>query len=87
MTDRTVELFEREKKPINNVKPNDNDVAIRVKVSDSSLAAGRHFDETATFISHITRNSIDALKNYFRDDMTTDDWKLVIKLKKILNIQ
>ena len=83
----TVESIEREKKPINNVKPNDGDVAIRVKVSDSSLAAGRHFDETATFISHITRNSIDALKNYFRDDMTTDDWKLVIKLKKILNIQ
>ena len=83
----TVESIEREKKPINNVKPNDGDVAIRIKVSDSSLAAGRHFDESATFISHITRNSIDALKNYFREDMTTDDWKLVIKLKKILNIQ
>jgi len=82
-----VESIEREKKPINNVKPNDGDVAIRVKVSDSSLAAGRHFDENSTFISHITRNSIDALKNYFREDMTTDDWKLVIKLKKILNIQ
>ena len=79
--------LKEKKKPINNVKPNDGDVAIRVKVSDSSLAAGRHFDETSTFISHITRNSIDALKNYFRDDMTTDDWKLVIKLKKILNIQ
>ena len=83
----TVESIEREKKPINNVRPNDGDVAIRVKVVDSSLAAGRHFDESATFISHITRASIDALKNYFREDMTTDDWKLVIKLKKILNIQ
>ena len=83
----TVESIEREKKPINNVRPNDGDVAIRVKVADSSLAAGRHFDESATFISHITRASIDALKNYFREDMTTDDWKLVIKLKKLLNIQ
>ena len=83
----TVESIEREKKPINNVKPNDGDVAIRVKTADSSLAAGRHFDESATFVSHITRASIDALKNYFREDMTTDDWKLVIKLKKILNIQ
>ena len=83
----TVESIEREKKPINNVKPNDGDIAIRVKTVDSSLAAGRHFDESATFCSHITRASIDALKNYFREDMTTDDWKLVIKLKKILNIQ
>ena len=82
-----VESIEREKKPINNVRPNDGDVAIRVKVADSSLAAGRHFDESATFISQITRASIDALKNYFREDMTTDDWKLVIKLKKLLNIQ
>ena len=82
-----VESIEREKKPINNVKPNDGDVAIRVKVADSSLTAGRHFDDNATFISHITRASIDALKNYFRDDMTMDDWKLIIKLKKILNIQ
>jgi translation initiation factor 5B len=82
-----VESIEREKKPINNVKPNDGDVAIRVKVADSSLTAGRHFDDNATFVSHITRASIDALKNYFRDDMTMDDWKLIIKLKKILNIQ
>ena len=82
-----VESIEREKKPINNVRPNDGDVAIRIKVSDSSLAAGRHFDESSTYVSQITRNSINALKNYFREDMTTDDWKLVIKLKKILNIQ
>ena len=82
-----VESIEREKKPINNVRPNDGDVAIRIKVSDSSLAAGRHFDESSTYVSQITRNSINALKNYFREDMTNDDWKLVIKLKKILNIQ
>ena len=82
-----VESIERERKPINNVRSNDGDVAIRVKVADSSLAAGRHFDENSTYVSQITRASIDALKNYFREDMTNDDWKLVIKLKKILNIQ
>ena len=32
-----VESIEREKKPINNVRPNDGDVAIRIKVADSSL--------------------------------------------------
>ena len=83
----TVESIEKEHKSINNVKPQDGSVSIRVKVVDNSLAAGRHFDEKSTFISKITRNSIDALKQYFRDDMTTDDWKIVIKLKKILEIQ
>ena len=82
-----VESIEREKKPINNVRPNDGDVAIRIKVADSSLAAGRHFDENSTYVSQITRASIEVLKFYFREDMTNDDWKLVIKLKKILNIQ
>ena len=82
-----IESIEKDHKPINNVKPNDGSVSIRIKVFDSSLAAGRHFDEKSTYVSQITRNSIDALKQYFRDEMSQDDWKLVIKIKKILNIQ
>ena len=81
-----VESIEREKKPINNVRPNDGDVAIRIKVADSSLAAGRHFDENSTYVSQITRASIEVLKFYFREDMTTDDWKLIMKIMEILNI-
>ena len=82
-----IESIEKDHKPINNVKPNDGSVSIRIKVFDSSLAAGRHFDEKSTYVSQITRNSIDALKQYFRDEMSQDDWKLIIKIKKILNIQ
>jgi hypothetical protein len=37
-------------------------------------------------VSRLTRESIDALKNHFRDDMTKDDWRLVIKLKKTFGI-
>ena len=81
-----VEGMEKDHKPINNVRPIDGSVSIRLKVFDSSITAGRHFDEKCTFISQITRNSIDALKGYFKDDMTMDDWKTVIKLKKILKI-
>lgn len=82
-----VEGMEKSYKPINNVRPVDGSVSIRMKVADSSLTAGRHFDEKCTFISQITRNSIDALKEYFREDMTNDDWKTVIKLKKELEIK
>lgn len=34
----------------------------------------------------MTRDSIDALKNYFKDEMEKDDWRLVIKLKKVFEI-
>jgi len=37
-------------------------------------------------ISHITRRSIDLLKANYRDELSLDDWRLVAKLKKILNI-
>jgi hypothetical protein len=47
---------------------------------------GRHFDESNQIVSAITRDSIDALKQYYKDDMTKDDWKLVIQLKKIFGI-
>ena len=37
-------------------------------------------------VSRITGESIDVLKANFRDDMTKDDWRLVIRLKKVFNI-
>lgn len=82
-----VEGMEKDHKPINNVKPNDGSISIRVKCFDSSLLAGRHFDDKSTYCAYITRNSIDVLKAHFRDDMTDDDWRLIIKIKKILEIQ
>ena len=47
---------------------------------------GRHFDETDFLVSKINRASIDACKNYFRDDLQKDDWKLMIELKKTFEI-
>jgi translation initiation factor 5B len=37
-------------------------------------------------VSRISRESIDALKDHFKDDMTKDDWRLVIKLKKMFGV-
>jgi translation initiation factor 5B len=47
---------------------------------------GRHFDHTDALISRISRESIDALKSHFAEEMTKDDWRLVIKLKKMFGI-
>lgn len=38
---------------------------------------GRHFDHTDQLISKISRESINALKAHFADQMSKDDWRLV----------
>ena len=47
---------------------------------------GRHFDHNDAIVSRITRESIDVLKAMFRDEMSKDDWRLIIRLKKVFNI-
>uniref|UniRef100_A0A8D8XQB9 Eukaryotic translation initiation factor 5B n=1 Tax=Cacopsylla melanoneura TaxID=428564 RepID=A0A8D8XQB9_9HEMI len=47
---------------------------------------GRHFDEKDFLVSKISRQSIDACKDYFRDDLTKPDWQLMVDLKKVFQI-
>ncbi|XP_034948549.1 LOW QUALITY PROTEIN: eukaryotic translation initiation factor 5B [Chelonus insularis] len=47
---------------------------------------GRHFDETDFIVSKISRQSIDACKDYFRDDLIKTDWQLMVELKKLFQI-
>jgi len=47
---------------------------------------GRHFDENDLLISKISRESIDACKDYFRDDLVKTDWILMKELKKLFEI-
>ncbi|AFZ79052.1 translation initiation factor if-2, putative [Theileria equi strain WA] len=61
------------------------EICIKV-VGEPTIAYGRHFDHTAKLYSKITRDSIDVLKEYFRDDMSKDAWKLTAQLKKVFNI-
>ncbi|CAA7013498.1 unnamed protein product [Microthlaspi erraticum] len=48
---------------------------------------GRHFDMEDELVSHISRRSIDILKTNYRDELSIDEWKLVVKLKNIFKIQ
>lgn len=62
-------------------------VAIKiVNESNPNITYGRQFDSTHSLYSTITRASIDALKENFRDKLETEDWRLVVKLKKVYNI-
>ncbi|XP_055701286.1 eukaryotic translation initiation factor 5B isoform X2 [Phlebotomus papatasi] len=53
---------------------------------DSPKMFGRHFDETDMLVSKISRQSIDACKDYFRDDLIKADWALMVELKKLFQI-
>ncbi|PHU18891.1 hypothetical protein BC332_10042 [Capsicum chinense] len=48
---------------------------------------GRHFQLEGELVSKISRRSIDILKANYRNDLSVEDWKLVVKLKAIFNIQ
>lgn len=53
---------------------------------ESPKMFGRHFDETDILVSKISRASIDACKDYYRDDLQKTDWQLMIELKKTFGI-
>ena len=48
------------------------------------LLRGREEDGSGP---QITRESIDILKETFREDMSKEDWLLIVKLKKEFKIQ
>lgn len=60
-------------------------MAVKI-VNDGSVQFGRHFDDKSQITSWLTRESIDVLKDHYRDEMSKDDWITVMKLKKIYGI-
>ncbi|XP_026984623.1 eukaryotic translation initiation factor 5B isoform X2 [Sagmatias obliquidens] len=53
---------------------------------ESPKMYGRHFEATDIIVSKISRQSIDALKDWFRDEMQKSDWQLIVELKKVFEI-
>lgn len=64
------------------------DVCIKIDPAQGQTPKmfGRHFDTTDEIVSKISRESINACKEYFRDDLSKTDWKLMAELKKLFNI-
>lgn len=52
-----------------------------------NILYGRQFTHTDNLYSQISRESIDIIKQYFRDDVSKDDVKLLAKIKKLLDIE
>lgn len=81
----TVMSIEANKKPVQSARANTGSVAVKIAQQDN-VTYGRHFDDKADIVSLITRDSIDALKTHFRDEMNDADWRTCIKLKKLFEI-
>ena len=65
-----------------------DEVAVKIEMDKGgpNIIVGRQFDQTHQLVSRLSRESIDQLKANFKEDLTDDDWRLVIKLKKLLEI-
>ncbi|CAJ1348084.1 unnamed protein product [Effrenium voratum] len=62
-------------------------VKIEQTTAQNHIMYGRHFDHTSQLYSAITRQSIDTLKEHFKDEMIKEDWEVVIGMKKLFGIQ
>jgi len=76
--------IQKDKVPIKEASQGDK-VAIQID-SGKSIMYGRHFDYRNIVYSKISRESIDVLKENFKDEITHDDMVLIQKLKKIFKI-
>ncbi|GAA6020658.1 hypothetical protein JCM10207_007813 [Rhodosporidiobolus poonsookiae] len=72
------------------VKKHEAGAGVAVKIEraphEQAQQFGRHFDDKDEVISMISRESIDVLKNLFRDDVSKDEWLLIRALKPKLDI-
>jgi translation initiation factor 5B len=80
-----VDSIQKDSKPLSEAKPKDGSVAICVKGVEY-INAGRHFELKDKIVSEISRESIDALKTYYRNEMSKEDWDLVRSLKSLFNV-
>ncbi|KAL6935394.1 related to Eukaryotic translation initiation factor 5B [Hanseniaspora guilliermondii] len=76
---------------VTEVKKGQTNAGVAMRLDDPSTQQpiwGKHVDEKDVLYSHITRKSIDTLKDpLFRDKVPKTDWLLIKKLKPTLQIE
>ncbi|KAK1755782.1 hypothetical protein QBC47DRAFT_300279 [Echria macrotheca] len=82
-----VTSIERDHKQIQVCKKGQPSVAVKIEMGGHQPTYGRQLEEPDTLYSQISRASINCLKDFYRDDVTKDEWNLIIKLKPVFDIQ
>lgn len=77
--------IERDHKQIPICKRGQPSVAVKIEGPNQPLY-GRHLEEKDTLYSLISRQSIDTLKEFYRPDVSNEEWALVKKLKGLFDI-
>ncbi|KAL5560293.1 hypothetical protein UlMin_036504 [Ulmus minor] len=81
--------IENNHKPVDTAKKGQK-VAIKIvgtNPEEQQKMFGRHFELEDQLVSLISRRSIDVLKANYRDDLSMDEWRLLVKLKNLFKIQ
>ncbi|KAF3354470.1 Transcription initiation factor IIA large subunit [Verticillium dahliae VDG1] len=61
-------------------------VAVKIEMGGHQPTYGRQLEEPDALYSLISRKSIDTLKEFYRKDVSNDEWQLIIKLKPLFDI-
>ncbi|KAI9816209.1 MAG: hypothetical protein M1827_001810 [Pycnora praestabilis] len=80
-----VSSIERDHKQIPICKKGQPSVAVKIEGGNQPLY-GRQLEEKDTLYSLISRQSIDTLKEFYRPDVSNDEWALIKKLKGLFDI-
>lgn len=78
--------IERDHKQIPICKKGQPSVAIKIEGPNQPMY-GRHLEEKDTLYSMISRQSIDTLKEFYRPDVSNEEWILITKLKTLFDVQ
>ncbi len=78
--------IERDHKQIQVCKRGQPSVAVKIEMGSHQPTYGRHLEEKDTLYSLISRASIDTLKEFYRADVTNDEWALIKKMKPLFDI-
>lgn len=82
-----VTSIERDHKPVGLIcKKGAPSVAIKIEGANQPMY-GRQLEEKDVLYSHVSRASIDCLKEFYKDEVDKDEWKLIAKhLKGLFDI-
>ncbi|KAK0379229.1 hypothetical protein CLIM01_03424 [Colletotrichum limetticola] len=81
-----VTSIERDHKQIPVCKKGQPSVAVKIEMGGHQPTYGRHLEESDVLYSLISRASINTLKEFYRKDVSNDEWQLIIKLKPLFDI-
>ena len=71
--------------PGNICKKGQPSVAVKIEGPNQPMY-GRQLEDKDILYSLISRESIDTLKEFYKDEVSREEWKLIIELKKTLGV-